>query len=86
MLTTLQVRAIMHRHIKTNLWNRIWTNRWKNSGDIRSVKCYEPGDFKQSMMLLKELQAKAGADNVNITAGSEHMGCSGITVRCVIAK
>lgn len=86
MLTTIQVRAIMRRHIKTNAWDRIWTNRWKNSGDVRSVKCYEPSDFKQSMTLLRELQRLAGANNVNITAGSEYLSHSGITVRCLIAK
>lgn len=85
MLTTLQARAIIRRHIKTNIWNTIWTNKpSKNPGNIRSVKVYFDGPPRHPM--IKELlRAGATVDDLNFTSGSEHLGYPGLTVRCTMA-
>ena len=86
MLTTKQVRDIMRRHINTNIWNPMWTNKTgKNCGDVRSVKAYFNGDVTHPM--IKELlQAGADLDDLNFTAGSEYNGIEGLTVRCRLAQ
>ena len=80
MLTTLEVRAIMHKHGRSD----IWTNKTRdNCGNERTVKCYEPRNPLTAKELSKELIKKAGYDNVHFTAGNA--GLSGITVKCIIA-
>ena len=80
MLTTTQVRAIIHKHQKFNFG--IYTNKTaKYTGSIRRVKCYFQGNNK----LLRALKRAAGAENVTLTAGAPHyMGLPGITVKCVL--
>jgi hypothetical protein len=80
MLTTTQVRAIMHKHQKFNFG--IYTNRTKaHTGPERRVKCYFQGNHK----LLRALERAAGAENVTLTPGGNYAtGMPGITVKCVI--
>jgi hypothetical protein len=86
MLTTIQARAIMRRHINPNIWNPMWTNKTsKNPGNIRSVKVYFNGDATHPMV--KELlKAGAALDDLNFTNGSEYTAIEGLTVRCILAK
>jgi hypothetical protein len=86
MLTTKQVRDIMRRHINPNIWNPMWTNKTsKNCGNVRAVKAYFNGDVTHPM--IKELlQAGVDLDDLNFTAGSEHNGLEGLTVRCRLAQ
>jgi hypothetical protein len=86
MLTTLQVRAIIRKHIQTNIWNTIWTNKpSKNCGDRRTVKVYFNGAATHPM--IRELRrAGVDLDDMNFTAGSQYLGAAGLTVRCVLPK
>ena len=86
MLTTTQARTIIRKHINTNIWNPMWTNKTsKNPGNVRSVKVYFNGDV--SHPLIKELlQAGATVDDLNFTTGSEYTAAEGLTVRCILAK
>jgi hypothetical protein len=81
MLTTTQVRAIIHKH-STNTYG-IYTNKTKgHTGPIRRVKCY----FRNNTKLLTALQKAAGLENVTLTGGghSYYSAGPGITVKCVI--
>lgn len=80
MLTTTQVRAIIHQH-STNTYG-IYTNKTaKHTGPLRRVKCY----FRNNYALLRALEKAAGAENVTVTPGGSYYGGQpGITVKCVI--
>ena len=87
MLSTKQVRDIMHKHGNTP----IWTNKRAGNDDLRGVKCYHYGD-NSSDRLVNELQTKAGTHNVRVTDGpteeeslqSRSIGLGGIVVTCVL--
>jgi hypothetical protein len=85
MLTTTQARTIIRKHINTNIWNPMWTNKTsKNPGNVRSVKVYFNGDVRHPM--IKELlRAGAALDDLNFTSGSEYAAIEGLTVRCILA-
>lgn len=78
MLTTIQVRAIMHKHsIRAE---DMYTNKTTgHTGNIRRVKCYSSEDA-----LIEELMEVAGWD-VTVTEGSSYMQRPGITVKCILA-
>ena len=84
MLTTTQVRAIMHKHKSVHAtWDPIWTNKTAgHTGADRRVKTYYSGNKK----LLKALQTAAGKGNVKLTAGGNWYGAMGpgIVVKCVL--
>ena len=85
MLTTKQVRNVMRKHLTSTYG--LYTNKTKDdTTNIRRVKCYMPRTTKESMALLTELRALAGASNVNVTKGDQSYGYGrpGITVRCVV--
>ena len=84
MLTTTQVRAIMHQFNRST----IYTNKTrKNPGAERRVKCYMPGDSQIANLLMRQLYAEAGSANVFVTPGAQHFLAGGpaITVKCVLA-
>jgi hypothetical protein len=81
MLTTKQVRAIIHQH--TDNTYGIYTN--KTTGDtsnMRRVKCY----FRNNTKLLRALQKAAGKQYVTLTEGAQHYysGGPGIIVECIL--
>jgi hypothetical protein len=80
MLTTTEVRAIIHKHQKFNFG--VYTNKTaKYTGPVRRVKCYFQGNNK----LLRALERAAGAENVTLTPGGNYAtGMPGITVKCVL--
>lgn len=80
MLTTKQVRNIMHAHGAKQYG--IYTNKTTgHTGNERRVKCYYSGN----RALLAALRAAAGKENVTLTAGSHWRAWSGITVKCLLA-
>jgi hypothetical protein len=81
MLTTSQVRAVIHKH--TDNTYGIYTNKTKgHTGIDRRVKCY----FRDDVELYTALQKAAGHANVYLTPGSGYSHSIGpaIIVRCVL--
>lgn len=84
LLTTLEVRDIMHKHGNTS----IWTNKRKGgNGTLRGVKCYYYGEDSCNQ-LVEELKAKAGKENVRVIKNSMSFGfgyvLGSIIVTCVL--
>ena len=81
MLTTKQVRAIIHQH--TDNTYGIYTNKTAgHTGNDRRVKCY----FRNNTRLLRALEKAAGKQNVTVTEGGSgwYAGGAGIVVRCIL--
>jgi hypothetical protein len=81
MLTTTQVRAIIHKY--SNNTYGLYTNKTKgHTGLNRRVKCYFRGNTKLYTALIEA----AGSENVYITEGSPHYHSIGpaIIVKCVL--
>lgn len=80
MLTTSQVRAIMHQYGANDYG--IYTNKTAgHEGPERRVKCY----YRGKKDLLDALQKAAGKENVTLTPGAVYYGAGpGITVKCII--
>ena len=80
LLTTIQVRDIMHR----NGGHPAYTNKTKgHTGNVRRIKAYFRGNTK----MLAALRAACGAENVNLTPGVDYVRGSGqqaVTVRCTL--
>ena len=81
MLTTKQVRAIIHQH--TDSTYGIYTNKTRgDNSNQRRVKCY----FRNNTKLLRALQKAAGKQYVTVTEGSGscYGGGPGIIVECIL--
>ena len=80
LITTTEARAALRRA----KFHPLYTNRWKNSGDERSVKAYiSRNGVKGNLAALKRL---IGEDAVTVTRGSPYSRMQGVIVRCYIAK
>ena len=75
MLTTKEVRKIMHKHNVST----IYTNKNKNSN---TVKCYMPRNDAVALALLIELEQSASEENVKINNICYH-NLQSIIVKCV---
>lgn len=79
LLTTKQVRNIMRINGADSYG--MYTNKTAgHKGNLRRVKAYVRGNHKMVTALIDA----CGAENVNITDGSEYFGWPGVTVKCVL--
>ena len=84
MLTTIQVRNILSRHVGRSVWNPWWTNKTrKNPGNLRTVKVYLDGNQQRVIDAL--VRAGVEREHINSTPGSPYRDRPGLTVKCILA-